>query len=453
MSTPFLLDTAIRWLGFAALTTLVGGLIAETLLFPRDGHAVAEATRSLRRLSFVCLAALVVTSAGELLTRAQTMAGTDLAGAAGAIPTVLGRTHFGTIWIARFALLGAALLLSGATSRPARIASLCIALAVSTTTTLTGHSADWGDLTWTAGVDWVHVVSVSAWAGGLLALALVLGRARQWPAALLGGLMRRFSRFAGWCLLAALLSGSYNAWVQLPRVSALWTTFYGRALSAKLLFVLGVVSLGVINRYATIPDLVKQRPRGIGGRLFRVARLICRRSSRGDRGEPRARLRVGLRREAVLVALVLAATAVLVHSAPARHADHMAHHRAEAPGPFRVTMEELHESGGVPRGWIFTPPRGDAAHGREVFLRLGCNACHGNGEARPAGSPAIGPDLAGVGEHHPAGYILESILNPNAVIVEGPGYTAPDGRSIMPDYRGQLTVSELIDLVAYVQSL
>src|SRR5215472_6185984 len=238
MSAPFVLDTAIRWLGLAALTTLLGGLIVETLLLPRDGPVIAEVARSLRRLSIVCLALLAAASAGELLTRAQTMAGGDLAAAATAIPTVLTRTHFGAIWVARFALLGAALLVSGLASRPARIAALCLALALSLTTTLTGHGADWGDLTWTAGVDWVHVVSVSAWAGGLLALARVLGRAREWPSALLGRLMRRFSQLAGWCLLAAFLSGTYNAWVQLPRVSALWTTFYGCVLSVKLLFVL-----------------------------------------------------------------------------------------------------------------------------------------------------------------------------------------------------------------------
>jgi hypothetical protein len=61
--------------------------------------------------------------------------------------------------------------------------------------------------------------------------------------------------------------------------------------------------------------------------------------------------------------------------------------------------------------------------------------------------------LIGVGEHHPAGYLLESIVNPNAVIVEGPGYTAPDGNSIMPDYRGRLSVNDLIDLVTYLKTL
>jgi chemotaxis protein histidine kinase CheA len=49
--------------------------------------------------------------------------------------------------------------------------------------------------------------------------------------------------------------------------------------------------------------------------------------------------------------------------------------------------------------------------------------------------------------------LLESVINPDAVIVEGPGYTGPDGRSIMPSYADRLTVAELLDLVAYLQTL
>ncbi|HEY7538638.1 MAG TPA: hypothetical protein VIF11_00750 [Methylomirabilota bacterium] len=43
--------------------------------------------------------------------------------------------------------------------------------------------------------------------------------------------------------------------------------------------------------------------------------------------------------------------------------------------------------------------------------------------------------------------------NPNAVIVEAPGYTGRDGRSIMPDYRDSLSTRDLIDLIAYLKSL
>lgn len=58
-----------------------------------------------------------------------------------------------------------------------------------------------------------------------------------------------------------------------------------------------------------------------------------------------------------------------------------------------------------------------------------------------------------MGTDHTAEYFADSILNPNAVIVTGPRYTGPDGLSVMPDYRDSLTVTELIDLVAYLKSL
>src|SRR6266508_3144246 len=308
MIVQFLVATAIRWAGLAALATLVGSLVVDVLVLPRAVPELGGARGRLARIGVVGLVVLVGTTAGELVTRAQTMAGGDLAAAIPAIPVVLTRTHFGAIWIGRF-------------------------------------------------------------------VALVL----------------------------ALLSF---------RVSS-------RA----------------------------------GKRLIRVGRLILLGAPRIARGALPSRLRAYVGREAVLVVLVLGCTAVLGNSTPARHAGHAQHQAALERGPFRVTMQELHESGGVPEGWILVPPPGDAGHGREVFVRLGCEACHRVKEGKLANSSGLGPDLTGAGERHPAGYLLESILNPNAVIVQAPGYTGPDGKSIMPDYRGQLSVGDLIDLVAYLKSL
>jgi hypothetical protein len=132
-----------------------------------------------------------------------------------------------------------------------------------------------------------------------------------------------------------------------------------------------------------------------------------------------------------------------------------AHERSKAP--VRITMEELHKHGGIPPGWRLTVPPGDPAGGRQVFAKLECYKCHAiKGEQFPhaaKGPDDAGPDLTGMGSHHPAEYFLESILNPNAVIVAGPGHTGRDGLSVMPDYRESLTVRELIDLVAYIKSL
>jgi mono/diheme cytochrome c family protein len=128
-----------------------------------------------------------------------------------------------------------------------------------------------------------------------------------------------------------------------------------------------------------------------------------------------------------------------------------------APPPIRVSMSELHAHGGVPTGWKFLIPPGDAAEGRKVFVAMECFACHQvKGESFPSSSKtprASGPELSGMGSHHPAEYFAESIVNPNRVIVQAPGYTAPDGLSKMPSYADSMTLKQLVDVVAYLKSL
>jgi mono/diheme cytochrome c family protein len=131
--------------------------------------------------------------------------------------------------------------------------------------------------------------------------------------------------------------------------------------------------------------------------------------------------------------------------------------RPAPPPPIRATMSQLHAHGGVPPGWKFLLPPGDATEGRTVFASMECYACHEvKGEQFPRDSKTprrSGPDLTGMGGHHPAEYFAESILNPNRVIVEGPGYTGPDGLSTMPSYADTMTLRQLVDVVAYLKSL
>ena len=86
-----------------------------------------------------------------------------------------------------------------------------------------------------------------------------------------------------------------------------------------------------------------------------------------------------------------------------------------------------------------------------------CYVCHTiSGEQFPPVKPterAPAPELTGVGALHPASYLAEAILNPSAVVVEGPGYADADGFSNMPNYTDILTVRQWLDLVAYLQSL
>jgi mono/diheme cytochrome c family protein len=247
----------------------------------------------------------------------------------------------------------------------------------------------------------------------------------------------------------AVASGSWM-WCTEWRAASVPTTAVRRLLLAKLSLVVALVGLGGVNRYAVLPRLTGRPARGAAARLLRRCRLAFAGPSRPSPSQ----LVSVLIAEAALGAAVLGLTAALGESTPARHAGHV----TRVPdidgdrAPIRAAMEELHGAGGVPRGWVFRLPPGDARRGREAFARLECYRCHRlRGEPFPAPS-APGPELTGMGGQHPAGYMAESILNPNAVIVDGPGYTGSDGLSTMPDYRDALRVAELLDLVAYLEA-
>ena len=91
------------------------------------------------------------------------------------------------------------------------------------------------------------------------------------------------------------------------------------------------------------------------------------------------------------------------------------------------------------------------AAGAKLFTSLGCIACHG-------GTPgALGPAMAGVfgkkvkladGSEVVAdeNYVRESILTPNAKIVEG-------FLPVMPPFQGMVNETQLIHLIAYIKSI
>ncbi len=118
-----------------------------------------------------------------------------------------------------------------------------------------------------------------------------------------------------------------------------------------------------------------------------------------------------------------------------------------------------HGAHGTPEGWKFSWPAGDAAAGREVFIKLECSTCHevkGEQLPKPEAGPdpgTIGPELSSMAPLHPAEYFAEAIISPNAVVEEGKGYRAADGKSKMPSYNDLVNVQEVIDLVTYLKSL
>ncbi|MBI4608955.1 MAG: c-type cytochrome [Candidatus Rokubacteria bacterium] len=118
-----------------------------------------------------------------------------------------------------------------------------------------------------------------------------------------------------------------------------------------------------------------------------------------------------------------AVLSVAVLSARAQQMPGMGHGGRTQPGD-----SGGHGDHGTPKDWKFTWPKGDPAKGREVFMKLECYSCHEvRGETFPAPSEPgkVGPELSAMGPLHEPEYFAETIINPNAVIEQGKGYSAP----------------------------
>ena len=313
----------VRWSGFVALAGLVGGFALDLFVLPRAAETTGS-RRRLRALRTGCAVVLLLDTVGELWLRAATMSGGGLPAIVPAIPVVLTHTHFGAVWIGRAVGLLVLLALSRASGPGHQAVGGLAALGVALTVSLTGHASDWGDLSPTAALDWIHVVAATTWTGGLFVLvAFVVRRTLHWPVSLLADVMRRFSRVAAWCLLAVVGSGAYASWVQVGSVDGLWRTVYGRALVVKLLLVVGLIWWGAVNRYIVLPGLAAGRAPGAVERMFRWARSRLIGSRPMARGALPSRLVAYLTREVLLALLVFGCSAVLSESTPARHARHL----------------------------------------------------------------------------------------------------------------------------------
>ena len=111
--------------------------------------------------------------------------------------------------------------------------------------------------------------------------------------------------------------------------------------------------------------------------------------------------------------------------------------------------------------------KGDPAAGAKLFPTLPCSSCHDVTKPFPGGE--ICPNLGNIAteaervltapDYHgkatdAAGYIRESIMDPNAYIVAGDNYMNAEGQSVMPkNFATTLTPTQIDDLVAYLLTL
>ncbi|MBI2981983.1 MAG: tRNA-dihydrouridine synthase, partial [Deltaproteobacteria bacterium] len=97
-------------------------------------------------------------------------------------------------------------------------------------------------------------------------------------------------------------------------------------------------------------------------------------------------------------------------------------------------------------------PGADPKRGRQLVTDMGCTSCHDLPDSPVAND--VGPSLAHAGSIHRPEYLLESIKDPNAVIVPAPGYYDPvTFTSTMPSFGDQIPEQDYKDIAEYLRAL
>ncbi len=123
-----------------------------------------------------------------------------------------------------------------------------------------------------------------------------------------------------------------------------------------------------------------------------------------------------------------------------------------------VLICSLSACGGPKSSRGFSLPDGDVASGQQTFLKLRCNDCHsiaGLDELREGVEPVMTVPLGGETTHiNTYGELVTSIINPSHRISRNHPSTSieENGQSKMRNYNDTLTVTEMINLVAFLQA-
>jgi len=174
---------------------------------------------------------------------------------------------------------------------------------------------------------WVHLLAVGAWVGGLVwLLAGLHGRERPDRVRVVVG----FSKLAAPVVAVVALTGLSRAVDLSGGLRGLLDSGYGRLLDLKVALFLGLLGLGALNRYRAVPAMAAAEGSGEPQGGAPVDR------SEGS-GEPQGgALRRNVRGEVALAACVLAATAVLSQLPPGKFVTGRA---AARPAPPSVQVE------------------------------------------------------------------------------------------------------------------
>ena len=137
----------------------------------------------LRLLYLSTLTVLCISSIGILIMRSMEMSNVSFSEVGMVLPTILLKTHFGSMWFLRLAGLFCAWVIwwTGKRLMASRFPGyslLIVAGVIAFSRSSSGHLADFGDFSAQQISAWLHFSAVSFWAGSLVAVGILFPPAR-----------------------------------------------------------------------------------------------------------------------------------------------------------------------------------------------------------------------------------------------------------------------------------
>ncbi len=324
-----------RWLGFAGVALVIGIPVFLFFCWPA-GWGV----RTMRRLTSAGLVAVVVGGLLTFLLQGPYAGGVGLGAVfdLSLLSATAGSSFGGIVLLRVICSLALAAVLEAAWRRgaqptaPLAAVGAVLFLGLVVSVAAVGHPAA-GPLPGLAiPITAVHVAAMAVWLGGLTALLIGVVRSGV-PAGQLATALPRYSRLAFGSVVTLVVTGVLQSVREVGSPTALVGTTYGWLLLVKLLFVLVLLGAAGVSRVWVQQHLEGPRPRP--GRRTVTAHAFA--ASEGDlaaeeaaphRAEPLADaaaqdvrpIRRSVLIEVAIGAVILALSAVLVGTPPARSA-------------------------------------------------------------------------------------------------------------------------------------
>jgi len=290
---PKALAAALSDIAFAATFGLV-----IVCLWLQSGSEVRLHGRLLRGIAVGSAAMLLALAAQTYLLTATMIGAAGFTAVCGQFVTVMTATHAGQVLLCNCCVTLVLLVLLAVQRRwQARTLTwslLSVLVTLAAIRAATGHAASDGDFTLAEFVQFIHLLSISIWAGGIIAAGFfvlpILFRAQQNEA--IAAFLRALSRTITIALLLIVLSGLYNSYRGLDgSVGPLVRTQWGGLLDFKAFLVCVAVAIGAYNR-----------------RMLRRNHTLSLQQT--------SRLASAVRAEGVVMVLILLVSALLANSAP-----------------------------------------------------------------------------------------------------------------------------------------